>query len=241
MSSSNLVPFPAMSLVDKFTFEKRGARGVSDSHYAFALTSCCERVGVIDEELQDFYWNPDTPSLSISLLEGAPCPSCGAPSWELHRIRDVSHVPDHWRWACGELPRPGSRRVRPLVEHVAELVAFCRRVAPPVPAFASTLFFEAIPGRVDDAGRWKIERDALLDVAAFEPRFTRLLLSGYPWVQLSACGVFRDALVVAVELPREPKGVPAGLTSVKYAAPSSIGGAPPTWEIAVVGGALVPA
>ncbi|HET9933184.1 MAG TPA: hypothetical protein VFQ35_20915, partial [Polyangiaceae bacterium] len=29
--------FAAMSLVDKFTFEKRGARGVSDSHYAFAL------------------------------------------------------------------------------------------------------------------------------------------------------------------------------------------------------------
>jgi hypothetical protein len=37
-----------MGLVDYVLFEARGARGCSNSEYAFALTTCCERIGVVD-------------------------------------------------------------------------------------------------------------------------------------------------------------------------------------------------
>lgn len=44
-----------MSLVDKVVFERRGAKGCSDSEYVFSMTTCCERVGIIDPAMQ---WSP---------------------------------------------------------------------------------------------------------------------------------------------------------------------------------------
>ena len=223
-----------MSLIDKLAFEKRGARGCSGSTYAFALTSCCERVGIIDDELGDFYWNPDTPSSSVSVFDGSACPLCGAPRWALRRIEDMSHVPEHWRWACGAEPRPGSRRVRPLRDHIAELMAFCRRVAAPVPEFSSTLLFETQRARLADDGRWAVQASALQATSEFAPRFDRLLLSGYDWLSLSVHGIYRDALIIGVEVPRTAHGVPAGLTLVKYSGPQTDDSGAPNFSLDIV-------
>ncbi len=220
-----------MSLVDKLTFESRGARGCSDSNYAFGMTTCCERVGIVDHELDEFYWSSDTPSSSLSLLEGAACPFCGASRWDLHDIVHLDQVPEHWRWACTSEPRPGSRRVRPLSEHVRELLAFCERVAGPVPPFDTTLFLEmnGTAARID-AG-WRVARDALFTTTEFAPRFDRLLLAGYAWVNLSAYGIWQEALVIGVERPREATGVPAGLTSVNYSGPPHTPEASARWSL----------
>lgn len=223
-----------MTLVDKFAFEQRGARGCSDSTYAFALTSCCERVGIIDDELGEFYFNPDTPSHSVSVFDGSACPLCGAPRWALQRISEVSHVPDHWRWACGAEPRPGSRRVRSLREHVAELLAFCRRTGPPLPDFESTVFFETSSARLAEDGRWIISAKALLSAAEFAPRFDVLVVSGYAWLNLSVHGVSHQALIIGVEVPLTATGVPAGLTSVNYSGPRTGLAGAPAWELDVV-------
>lgn len=206
-----------MSLIDKAIFEGRGARGSSDSDYAFAMTTCCERVGVVDCELDEFYWNPDTPSTSISFLDHPACPYCGASRFGLYPIDRLEQVPEHWRWACADAPRPGSRRVRPLAEHVRELLAVCERRAGPLPAYGKMLFFETLEGA--GAGLAQLTRDALLTAPEFAPRFDRLLVSGYAWVNLCACGIWEDALIVRVERPRDPTGVAVGLTQVSYTGP----------------------
>lgn len=223
-----------MSLIDKLTFEGRGARGCTDSHYSFGMTTCCERVGVLDAELHDFYFNPETPSVSVSRLAESACPLCGASRWNLYPLERLEQIPEHWRWACGTEPRPGSRRVLPLVEHVRELLAFCRRVAPPLPAWQTTLFLNTADPRVRNEGTWILPSDALATLARFSPAFDRLLVAGYSWMNLSAYGTFRSDLIVGVELPVAPSGTPPGLTRVNYSAPPPATDGRPRWDLDLV-------
>lgn len=99
-----------MGNVDKASFEARGAHGVADSEYRFVMTTCCERVGIVDDELAEFYFDPEKPARSLSLVGDVECPFCEATTWSLHRIDELAQVPEHWRWACDGRPRPGSRR-----------------------------------------------------------------------------------------------------------------------------------
>jgi hypothetical protein len=220
-----------MGLVDKLVFESRGAHGCSDSDYTFALTTCCERVGVVDDELGDFYWSSDTPSRSISLGDESACPFCGASGWSFHHIDELEHVPEPWRWACDDQPRPGRRRLLSLAEHTRELLAFCRRVASPIPTFDATLFLNTADERVRYEGGFVVPREALVSAAAFAPHFDRLLVAGYAWVNLSAYGIFAGDLIVGVEVPREAIGVPVGLTSVNYSGPSLSAAGAPRWHL----------
>jgi ketosteroid isomerase-like protein len=223
-----------MSLVDKKTFESKGARGCPDSTYSFAMTMCCERVGVVDDELQEFYWSSDTPSRVVSLLGDSDCPFCGASRWPLQRIDELAHVPEHWRWVCDNQPRQGRRQVRSLADHVEELVRFCQRIASPVPAFSTKLFLDTSDPHVRYDRRWIVEPGSLLTAAEFAPRFNEMLTAGYSWVNLSAHGVFREALIVGVELPRETTGVPVGLTAVNYSGPPNALNGAPDWDFNLV-------
>lgn len=221
-----------MGLVDKFVFEDRGARGCSDSDYEFAITTCCERVGVVDEELGDFYWSSDTPSRSITILEGSNCPFCDASTWKYRHIEDLVHVPEHWRWACEGRPRPGRRIVRSLAEHVAELLEFCRRVASPIPAFDAVLFLDKTDPRSRDEEAPIAEPGTLQAAADFRPIFDRLLVSGYSSLSLSAYGIFRGNMIVVVEPSAEQGAVPPGLTTVNYSGPARRRDGTPNWELA---------
>lgn len=220
-----------MGLVDKLVFENRGAHGCSNSDYAFAITTCYERVGVIDHELSDFYWSFETPSQSISLFNESACPFCDASNWNFRQLDDMEQVPEHWRWACDNSPRPGSRRVLPLSDHIRELVAFCRRVASPLPTWDRVLLLDTSDPRVRYDRGWTVPNDAFVTVVEFSPRFEALLLKGYSWVNLSAYGLFENDLIVGLELPRESVGVPAGLTSVNYSGPSLGAQGTPTWSL----------
>ena len=222
-----------MGLVDKVVFEERGARGCSNSDYTFVITTCCERVGVIDEELDDFYWSADSPSKSLSLCDGAACPFCDASSWKLKHLDDIDHVPEHWRWACDNWPRPGSRRILPLAEHIRELVAFCRRVSSPMPAWEGVRLLDTSNPRVHYDHGWTVARAALATVTEFAPRFETLLLAGYSWVNLSAYGMHDNHLIVGVELPQAPVGTPAGLTAVNYSGPARGADGIPNWALKV--------
>jgi hypothetical protein len=96
--------------VDEAAFARRGAHGVAGSRYRFAMTACRERVGVIDDELDDFYFDAEKASRSVSLLGDAECSFCEATTSSLHRLDELEQVPERRRWACDGKPRPGSRR-----------------------------------------------------------------------------------------------------------------------------------
>lgn len=113
-------------------------------------------------------------------------------------------------------------------------MAFCRRVAAPVPDFSSTLFFETKSARLADDGRLVVQASALQTAPEFAPRFDRLLLDGYDWLSLSVHGVSRDALIIGVEVPQTAQGVPAGLTLVKYSGPRTDDSGAPNWSLDII-------
>jgi hypothetical protein len=93
-----------MGRVDKYAFERGGARGCSNSDYDFCQTSCCGAWCVEDCELSDLYVDGANLSAVLSLLQvrgekPAACPLCGAQAWTLRPVEDIEHVPDAWRWA----------------------------------------------------------------------------------------------------------------------------------------------
>lgn len=121
--------------------------------------------------------------------------------------------------------------VLPLELHVARLLAFCERVAAPVPSHAATLILDTSDPRVIANRGWTLPASVLVQVPDFAPRFRTLLASGYSWINLSAYGVFRSALIVGLELPRERGDVPEGFTSVNYSGPSIGVTGTPSWEL----------
>lgn len=97
-----------MFTLDKYVFEKKGARGCSNSDYRLAILTCCDRQVVEDKELSDLYVDPTDLSKKISLLVTrgeAPqsCPLCRAADWDLIPVDDLASISEEWRWAC---PRP---------------------------------------------------------------------------------------------------------------------------------------
>jgi hypothetical protein len=57
-------------------------------------------------------------------------------------------------------------------------------------------------GRTWDQGRVRVRRADLLTPAEYDSRFEALLDSGPPWLNLNACGMDSDILIVGVEWPR---------------------------------------
>jgi hypothetical protein len=189
---------------------------------------------VVDEELHDFYFDCEKPSLSVSVAVGADCPFCEAAIWDYHVLDRLEHVPAHWRWACDGQPRAGRRRIRPLREHVDELVAFCERVAGPLPAYSAACFLDTGDPRVRYEGVWRLPNGALLSAVDFAAEFERLSLAGYSWLNLSVYGIFQGQLVIGVERPAVATGVAKGLTSVNYSGPSRRGGGSPDWDLELI-------
>jgi hypothetical protein len=94
-----------MFTLDKYEFEKRGARGCSDSAYRLVVLTCCERQVVEDVELSDLYFDATDLSRRVSLLRSTdepqrPCPLCRAANWASNPIDDVASAVVEWRWAC---------------------------------------------------------------------------------------------------------------------------------------------
>lgn len=83
-------------------------------------------------------------------------------------------------------------------------------------------------GRVDT-----IPSGALATIEAYESRFETLFAAGYSWINLSAAGVADGILLVIVELPRAPAGVPRGRTSVNFSGPPlDVTTGAPVWDAA---------
>lgn len=73
---------------------------------------------------------------------------------------------------------------------------------------------------LDSLGRCRVRRNDLREASMYEARFEELLAVGFPWVNLWACGVLGDSLIVAVELPRMRPEQPCPVTSVSHSGPT---------------------
>ena len=72
----------------------------------------------------------------------------------------------------------------------------------------------------DSRGRCRVRRKDLRTPSEYEARFDELLCFGFPWINLWACGVLGDSLIVAVELPRTRPEQPCPVTSVNHSGPT---------------------
>jgi|JI10StandDraft_1071094.scaffolds.fasta_scaffold240808_4 hypothetical protein len=70
----------------------------------------------------------------------------------------------------------------------------------------------------DGSGLPIVRQASLAEPAAYAARFSKLLASGYSWLNLSFYGLLDGRPLIAVELPRG--GVNSATTSVNYSGPS---------------------
>jgi hypothetical protein len=66
---------------------------------------------------------------------------------------------------------------------------------------------------------WRAHEDAVRTPDAYAARFAELLDAGYSWINMSCYGLLGDVAMIAIELPRETKGIPGGKTSVNFSGP----------------------
>jgi hypothetical protein len=118
-----------------------------------------------------------------------------------------------------------------LEEHVERLLAFCERVAAPLPGWREIRVLDTSDPRVTYRAGWVASESALRSVSEFSPRFNSLLMTGYAWINLSAYGMFGLHLILGVDVPRHAQGVPTGLTSVNYSGPPLSGDGKPSWNL----------
>lgn len=132
-------------------------------------------------------------------------------------------------------PAVGDPALSTLDSHVERLLAFCVRVGAPPPPWRACLVLETRHPRVKyqsgPVHGWALPAEALCPVSRFEERFRSLLTAGYSWINLSAYGLFRGDLIIGVELPNEPGGVPPGRTSVNYSGPALDPTGKPSWAL----------
>ena len=73
-----------------------------------------------------------------------------------------------------------------------------------------------------EIGTPHVRREALRRPLEYEARFRELLQAGYPWLNMSCCGVHEGLLIVAIEIPGTSPPAPGHATSVNLSGPARI-------------------
>ena len=89
-----------MSLIDKWAFESRRGHGISESNYNLLRTTCCKSFLVEDDELLDYYVDPNNLEKVVQLLKGSSCPICSSKDFNFEDVDDFTLMPEAWRWAA---------------------------------------------------------------------------------------------------------------------------------------------
>jgi hypothetical protein len=114
-----------------------------------------------------------------------------------------------------------------LDDHLQRLTDWFQARGPESLTWSEILLFDGFPAQR------RLSRGSLYTPAEFSPRFDEYLSRGYSWLNLSAAGVWNDALLVFVEHPNEGSMTLAGhpqLTSINYSGPIIIDGQP-QWRL----------
>ncbi len=105
-----------------------------------------------------------------------------------------------------------------------------------IPAWQEQLILDTSDPNVHwvakESGGWHAPDNVLQSPTEYSSRFAGLLGMGYSWINLSIYGIFNDDLIIGVELPHEPVGIPVGRTSVNYSGPSlDVRNGEPIWKL----------
>lgn len=125
-----------------------------------------------------------------------------------------------------------------LGEYIGRLLAWVDSLHP-IPPWHSQLVLDTSDPMVrwvaEDGGFWQCPERALQPPDSFAGKFDELLRVGYAWINLSVYGIFDDDLIIGIELPSEPVGVPPGRTSVNFSGPSlGVTSGHPAWQAPLV-------
>ena len=71
-----------------------------------------------------------------------------------------------------------------------------------------------------DKGTFDVTTNTLVHQSDYSTRFDELLSMGYSWITFVAAGIQDDNMIVVVELPEHPTGVPSEKTAVNFSGPS---------------------
>jgi hypothetical protein len=77
---------------------------------------------------------------------------------------------------------------------------------------------------------YKIPRSALIPSKDYVERFDELLDRGYHWINMNAFGIWRDNLIVVIELPGYKGDRPREKVSVNFSGPAIIN-EKPQWDL----------
>jgi hypothetical protein len=81
-----------------------------------------------------------------------------------------------------------------------------------------------------DNNVFKFPRSALIPTREYAERFNELLDKGYSWINMNALGVWKDSLIVVIELPSYDNNIPRGKVSINFSGPVIIDGKP-QWDL----------
>ena len=76
----------------------------------------------------------------------------------------------------------------------------------------------------------RVPNSALIPSREYANRFDELLTKGYSWINMNAFGVWKENLIVVIELPSYSSNIPRDKVSVNFSGPVILDGKP-QWDL----------
>jgi hypothetical protein len=76
----------------------------------------------------------------------------------------------------------------------------------------------------------RIPQSALILPEDYANRFDELLNGGYHWINMNALGIWKDKLIVVIELPNYKSNIPRDKVSVNFSGPTILDETP-QWDL----------
>ena len=115
-----------------------------------------------------------------------------------------------------------------LAHHLLDLEAFLRRDGD-APCWHGLLIVE--DNEIIHGPRTTIRRSSLQAPDSFSSRFDELVALGYSWINLVGIGILDGRLIVSLEAPRQPSGLPASQVAVVTSGPYLDSSGKKVWDI----------
>ena len=122
---------------------------------------------------------------------------------------------------------PPSSDMNDLEKHLNRLISLFPQWSNGL-SWSQVLFLESTSFTYGKVSR--IPYSALIPSKDYAKRFDQLLHSGYHWINMNASGIWKDNLIVVIELPGYKSDSPRDKVSVNFSGPMILEGKP-QWDL----------